>query len=316
MGDGDDKGLIEGEAARQAAVAAAAEAAKNAVKPEDARRFVENFVHDPAALAKMPDVDLLGYHGKVRTQVDKLVSDAVAKAQGKLEKRPEFVPEQFWDDKAKQINFDATFKSLSDTRQELKKLKGEPPKGIPKDESGYEFTPPADLPDNVESGADDPSMKLIRKISFAVGMTQDQYAKFAEAYLRGAAALLPPAIDPAAEKKALGPNADKVTETVFGFYGNFVRDGTWSQDEFETIVTEGGATAVGMRALNKMRERMGGQQIPVNPGADGQALPSRADLNARVADPRYRSDPAYREQTSQLFREVYGTEQAPQGRAA
>lgn len=71
------------------------------------------------------------------------------------------------------------------------------------------------------------------------------------------------------------------------------------------------AHSQGLRVLSKLREMTGEKAIPVGgEKADGGAKITQDMLNARVADPRYRSDskdfdPAFHKETTEMYKELY-----------
>lgn len=308
-GGGDPGGLLAAQAARDEAARLAAQGSATAA---DARTYLTNYVADPKGLDTMPEPDLLKFHQRVRDFNDKAVTDAVTKAAGKLDKRPEFVPEQFYDEKGKTINLEAAFKSLSDTRQELKKLKGDPKAGtVPKDANGYQYTPPKDLPAHIASDPNDDSIKLLRNIAFKAQLTQDQFNTLTEDYLRGSAELLPAPPDEKAELAKLGANGPKLVETVVGWGKGMVASGLLSKDEFEEVFVMG-SSAAGVRALNKIREAMGGQPIP-STSAGGEALPSITEAYALVGTEKYKKDPVERARVTKIFEQLFGAGSSPTG---
>lgn len=299
---GDDKGVLADAAARAAAAAA------NQVKPDDARAFLGNVVHDQQYLAGLKDEDVVTWHGKVKGYVDKTTQDALNAAAKASGEKPADVPDQFWDAEKKTVNFSAWNKSLNDTRQALKTAKG-PDGKVPAKAEEYAYQRPADLPAHLLSDMEkDESLKVLRETALESGLTQEQFTKMANGYYARAAKLIPPPLDVKAEIAKLGNNGVKVADTVHNWGQALVAQGIWSKDEF-TEVIELGASAVGMRALNKLREAMGGEQIPTTAG-DVTGLPSEQELYAMVATEKYQKDPAERARVDALFEKVFGTQPA------
>lgn len=246
-------------------------------------------------------------------------ADAAAKAAAAAEAaknsgkpaRPENVPEQFWDAEKGAVKQDAILKSWQDTRNELKAAKSAKGGAAPEKPDGYKFTMPAGSdgkPVPVEIGENDPAMSLAKVAAHKANLTQEQYDIFMQTFVSGAAQHMPPPVDLEAEKAKLGPNADAVMTTTIAWVDGFVTTGTLSKDERDELVFMG-STALGIRALNKIRESTGEKQIPLE-GAVQEGLPSKAELYARVGDPRYQSDDAFRQETDKLFEKVYGTQPA------
>jgi hypothetical protein len=108
-------------------------------------------------------------------------------------------------------------------------------------------------------------------------------------------------VDPAVEMKKLGPNANAVIDGMVGWARNLVQKGVWGKDDFEEFKIMGG-TAGGIRALMKLRESYEGR-IPIET-APMEGAPSLDELRQMVGDPRYKSDPVYRQKVERLFQAV------------
>ena len=82
-----------------------------------------------------------------------------------------------------------------------------------------------------------------------------------------------------------------------------LKDGIFNEDDYNEIEMLGG-TAEGIRVLQKIRNMIGEQEIPVVsvPGS----RPDKAELQAMVADPKYQTDPAFRQKVERAFQEAYG----------
>lgn len=242
---------------------------------------------------------LLGDHaaGKKGAPAEGTVSDG----------RPEYVPEQFWDKDKKSVNLEATFKSLSDTRQKVKELTTSD-KTVPASADGYRYTAPADIPAHISAGADDPSVKALRALCFEAGLSQGKFEKFVAGYFKHAAEQIPAPPDAAAEKAKLGENADAVMDAVLGWAEGLMGDGTWTKTEMEEIMVMG-SSADGLRALNKLREIYGGAPIPVK-GNEGEDALSEAELYALTGTEKYRKDPAEQARVTRLFERHFGTRPA------
>ena len=110
-------------------------------------------------------------------------------------------------------------------------------------------------------------------------------------------------VDPKAEMAKLGPNANAVVNGMVDWARGLVNKGVWSKDDFEEFKIMGG-TARGLQALVKIREAYEGR-VPIE-SAPVDGAPSKDELYAMVNDPKYRSDPAYRQKVERLFAQVLG----------
>lgn len=289
-------------------------AAAAVVTPADARTFLTEYAQDPAALAAMKDEDVVKYHGRVKGGLDKATGAALSAAAFKLEQRPEWLPEAFYDPAAKTIKHEAMVKSWKETSGQLRTLQGA--KGAPPEKADlYAFERPKDLPAHILAGdmGKDESLKLLRETAHEAGMSQEQFAKFATGYYGRASKLLPPPVDGKAELAKLGENGEKVADTVINWLEGFQSSGLLNDAEVDALIMQG-ATADGIRGLNKVREHFGGLRIPVTASVDN--LPSKDELYKMTADDRYtgkggKGDEAFRAEVKKKFEQVFGT--APAG---
>lgn len=111
-----------------------------------------------------------------------------------------------------------------------------------------------------------------------------------------------------AEHEALGPNANEIIKSNVTWADGLVRKGIVSEDERAELNNWGG-TAIGQRLMQKVRTMTGDMsKIPLAPVAEEQL--SEADftveMQSRMADPRYQSDPAYRQKVENEFNRRYG----------
>lgn len=284
-----------------------------AVKPDDARQFLADYF-EPDALKGMADDAVVATHGRYKGATEKQINAALAASALKLDQRPDWLPENLYDPATKGVKLEALVKSWKDTRSEYDKLKGAQSGKVPEKPDGYAFERPKDLPAHILADpAKDESLKLLRETAHEAGLTQEQFAKMATGYYARASKLLPAPVDPKAEIAKLGANGEKVADTVITWLEGFETSGLLSGPEVDALVLQG-ATADGIRGLNKLREHFGGQQIPVTASTD--TLPSKDELYRLVADDRYtgkngKGDPAFRAKVSEQFQRVFGT--APAG---
>ncbi len=235
-----------------------------------------------------------------------------AKNSGKTQ-RPDNVPEQFWDAEKGAVKNDAVIKSWQDTRAELKAAK-EAAKGsgkAPEKAEDYKFTMPVGSdgkPVPVEIKDNDPAMGIARAAAHKANISQEQFNTFMSEFITGSVPHLPAPVDHEAEKAKLGPNADAIVHATLAWVDGFVTTGMLSKDERDELVFMG-SSAVGIRALNKIRESTGEKSIPLD-GAVQEGLPSKAELYAMVADPKYQNDEAFRQNTDAMFVKVFGTHPA------
>jgi hypothetical protein len=106
------------------------------------------------------------------------------------------------------------------------------------------------------------------------------------------------------ERKALGPNADAIIKGMGDWGAGLVRKGILSKDDFEEFKLMGG-TAAGVRVFMKIRETYEGMKIPLQ-SAPVEGSASKDELYAMVADPKYKTDSAYRSKVERMFASTFG----------
>ena len=79
--------------------------------------------------------------------------------------------------------------------------------------------------------------------------------------------------------------------------------GVFSDEDFEEFKVFA-ATANGINTINKLRKYYGEQTIPTAP-VDVDGMPSNDELYDLVADPKYKTDPAFRRKVEQQFARAF-----------
>lgn len=238
-------------------------------------------VDDPtAAAAANPEAAEIAHKAADNTEPGKIPGAPVA--------RPDWLPENFWNGDKGEANYEAMAKSWSDMRKLVSTGKHKAPEGGKYNTEALGDAVPAD-----------------QLVEFAAkhGLSQAAFDDLAAQTKAMAEASAPQAIDTQAEMKALGPNANAIINGMVGWARGLVQKGVWGSDDFEEFKIMGG-TAKGMRALMKMREAYEGR-IPVE-AAPIEGAPSKEELYQMVADPKYKTDAAYRQKVERLFAQHVG----------
>ena len=106
----------------------------------------------------------------------------------------------------------------------------------------------------------------------------------------------------------LGPNAKEIIQSNVNWADSQLNKGIMSEDERAELNVWGG-TAIGQRLLQKIRTMTGDMsKIPLAPVADDQMSEQdfEAEMQTRMADPRYQTDQAFRNKVEQEFNRRYG----------
>jgi len=216
-------------------------------------------------------------------EIDHRADPAQAAAPGAPADRPEWLPENFWKDG--QPAYEEMAKSWQDLRKTIAQGKHKAPA-----DGNYDTS--------VLKVADDPVAQAYVGWAQKHGVSQAAFDDLAQTIGKIAEEAAGPGIDPDAELKQLGPNGGAVVNGMVDWARGLVNKGVWSTDDFEEFKVMGG-TARGLRALMKIREAYEGR-IPVE-SVPLEGAPSKDELYQMVADPRYKTDPAYRQKVEKAF---------------
>lgn len=215
--------------------------------------------------------------------------NAIAKSTGAPIQRPDYLPENFWNADKGEADLEAMSKSWTDLRKMISQGKHKAPEGGKYDTSKLGV-------------ADIESADALSKgyVSWAAkwGVSQAAFDELAGNVMEMAQANAEPPIDPAVELKQLGPNGNAIVNGMVDWARGLVAKGVWSKDDFEEFKIMGG-TARGINALLKVREAYEGR-VPIE-SQPLEGAPSKEELYAMVADPKYKTDAAYRQKVARLF---------------
>jgi hypothetical protein len=207
--------------------------------------------------------------------------------------RPNWLPEKFWDPEKKEARIDQLAKSYAELEKNFKLGKHKAPA-----DGKYDMTPFAD-----KIPADDPLIGKYTDWAKRHGLSQTAYEELVNEVVELAGGVQAEAkINAKAEREALGANADAIINSMVEWARGFVRSGVWSQEDFEEFKVMGG-TAQGMKALLKLREYYEGR-VPLADTMPRGDLPSRADLELMVKDPRYYTDESFYNKVAEGYKRL------------
>ena len=151
---------------------------------------------------------------------------------------------------------------------------------------------------------DDPMVDTYLGWAKKYGVNQEAFDELAGAITQmGGENVAANQADYEAEHTALGPNANEIIKSNVTWADGLVRKGIVSKDERAELNSWGG-TAIGQRLMQKVRTMTGDMsKIPLAPVAEDQLSDSDfgVEMQSRMADPRYQSDPAYRQKVENEF---------------
>jgi hypothetical protein len=207
--------------------------------------------------------------------------------------RPDWWPENFWKSEEDAPDLEGIAKSWMDLRKQISQGKHKAPA-----DGNYDTSAFGEIPE------DDPVRSHVMSWAKEYGVSQaaldDLVGQVVEQQMMGAKEA---SINLDAERKALGPNADARINGVVKWATGLVQKGVWGEDDFEEFKVMGG-TAKGIAALEKViaanEGRVPTESVPV------EGAPSKDELYQMVADPRYNSDPVYRQKVERAFAQNFG----------
>lgn len=219
--------------------------------------------------------------------------------------RPDFWPEQFWDDKEgpdieKMLdaynNLDKSYKEL---RTKMSQGKHKPPADGNYDVSM--FTKVGVKED------DDLLQKYVGKAK-ELGVSQEAFEELASLYMEEMGQVLDNVKSNRDEEiKKLGPKATDILKANNVWLGKLSRS-VLSEAETNAIV-RASTNAAFISALNKIRQSSGEPDIPTDAVVVSEGAPSKDDLYAMVGDPRYGKDMTFTRNVEAMFQKAFGNQQ-------
>jgi hypothetical protein len=203
--------------------------------------------------------------------------------------RPEWLPENFWKDG--NADFEGLAKSWRDLRGKISKGAHNAPADGKYDLSSFG-----------EGNAENPMANTLSGWAKENGLSQAQFDDLVGQLQTQAKELMSADfVDPAVDMKKLGPNGRAMVDGMVDWARGLVNKGVWSAEDFDEFKIMGG-TARGLNALVKIREAYEGR-VPIQ-SAPIEGAPTQEELYQMVADPKYKTDPAYRQKVEKLFNQV------------
>ena len=208
--------------------------------------------------------------------------------------RPDWWPENFWKKDDAAPDLEGIAKSWMDLRKQISQGKHKAPA-----DGKYDLSAFGEIPDS------DPVKSHVLSWAKEYGVSQAALDTLVgEVVKMGVGEIQQTQATLAQEKAALGPNADALIKGMTDWARGLVNKGIWGKDDFEEFKYMGG-TAKGLKALMKLRESYEGSRIPTQ-SVPVEGQPSKEELYQMVADPKYKTDPAYRQKVERMFNATFG----------
>lgn len=217
-------------------------------------------------------------------------ADGQAPDTGAPKTKPEYLPDNFWNNEKGEADIEGMAKSWRDLRAKISKGAHNAPA-----DGKYDLSTFGDQAEG------NPIAETLVSWAKENGLNQAQFDDLAgQLRTKAMEVMQGDMVDPAAEMKKLGPNATAMVNGMVDWARGLVAKGVWSKDDFEEFKIMGG-TARGLQALVKVREAYEGRVPIESQPLDG--APSKDELYAMVKDPKYNTDAAYRQKVERLFQQ-------------
>ncbi|MGB0817409.1 MAG: capsid assembly protein [Candidatus Puniceispirillaceae bacterium] len=207
--------------------------------------------------------------------------------------KPEGFPDDYWDAENGSVNAQALFDGLKKQEKIAKDLRAKMGKGehkAPEKAEDYKLDLPEELQELVP--ADDPAVAKARERALAHGMSQEQFQGFMGEIIGDLAEIAQEAAENGGmseEQKAeyvkeeiakIGPNGPQVLRAVQSWGNELLAEGTFNEQDVETLKSEGLVSANMVALFNRLRARMGGSDIPMDGFDDG--LPPDSEIAEKL----------------------------------
>jgi hypothetical protein len=232
--------------------------------------------------------------------------------------RPEGVPEDLWNLETGTYNADKLWESFQKSDKIAKDLRTKLAKGeqnVPQKAEDYKIKFDEEISKLVPE--DDKGLMLAKQVAFEAGLSQDKFDAFVGNFLakakEGGMLDSPEAAAPTeedikahqtAEISKLGKDGELEIKANTDWVVAQYKQGLFSKEDIASI-SGMVQTAEQVRTFTKLREMLGEQRIPTSTTINS-AAPSKLEIQSWVNDPRYDSDPAYRQDVERRVAKAIG----------
>jgi len=176
-------------------------------------------------------------------------------------------------------------------------------KGLESKLGGFTGSPDAyelSMPDGVEGEfvEGDTLMEGFQSWAKESGLSQDKFTELLHMYVKNEHDVSGTSRED--QLALMGDNADKRLGNVDAW-----AKANLDKGEYESML-EMTSTAAGVQLIESMIAKTRTPKIPTGDGVADTGL-THAEVKERMNDPRYKSDPAFRKETSRMYEKVFGT---------
>ena len=195
-------------------------------------------------------------------------------------------PDWFKDSKYKSVADQA--KAYTDLESKLGGFTGSP-------EGDYELS----MPDGIEGDwiDGDPLMEGFQTWAKDNNLSQDKFTDLLHLYVNNEASMM--GTDRESELSAFGENAESRLKNISDY-----AKANLSEDDYQGILSAT-TTAAGAKAVEALIAKTRGLKVPTDMGESASGI-THSEIRARIADPKYSTDKAFRDETTKMYEQLLG----------
>jgi hypothetical protein len=208
--------------------------------------------------------------------------------------RPDFWPEKFWIKDKAEPDLEGISKSYMELEKQFRSGKHKPPEG-----GNYDLAALGETPQ------DDPLAKTYVSWAQKYGLSQQAFDELAGKFVEmGGLQQQEAQRSMEAELAELGPNSKAIISNMATWGKGLVQKGIFSKEDFNEFA-RWGDTAKGIKALMKLRETYEGRVPMETIKGQTEESVSMDDIDAMIADPKYKTDAGFRQKVERLVNKMY-----------
>jgi len=192
---------------------------------------------------------------------------------------------------------DSKYKSVADQAKAYTDLESRFGGFVGAPEGDYELSFPEGVEGEWIDG--DPLMESFQTIARESNMSQEVFTQILHSYIGNESQLM--GTDRESELKALGDNAQARLQNINDF-----AKANLSEEDYQGILAAT-TTAAGVKAIEALIQQTRGFQVPKDKSEVDTGL-QHSEIRERMNDPRYKTDKAFRDETSRMYEKLFGTE--------
>jgi hypothetical protein len=224
--------------------------------------------------------------------------------------RPEYIPENFWNQEKGEVNLEGMAKSYAEMRKAFNEKNNDKP-----GETIEEYMTDAYFDDDgkfksetMEIMKDDPGLNAAFQAAKDAGLGVKQTHEFINKFIDGMKDFMPQPVDIQTELSKLGNNAEKLVTGLKTWIDGMQTNGDIDA-EVHSAMLELGKTAAGIKALDVLRQKTGEMTLPIGEALSGTTHMSLKDWYSATYETHAESGEsraAFRDRMHELGKKLIG----------